>query len=60
VGDFINLKAGDVITLDKNVRNEADIYVQNRLKFKGMIGIYNNKMAVKITKSVTEGEESNG
>lgn len=59
IKDFLNLNLGDVITLDTNIKDDIYVYVQDRLKFKGVIGISNNKMAVKITEIVTE-EESYG
>jgi flagellar motor switch protein FliM len=60
VKEFINLKAGDVIQLDKNIMSEIDVFVQERCKFKGKIGIYKNKMAVKITRPVGEEDVPNG
>lgn len=60
VNDFINLKLGDVIPLDKNIRSETDIFIHNNLKFKGIVGIHHNKMAVKITRSMAEEEKHNG
>jgi len=60
IGDFVNLKLGDVIPLDKNIRSETDIYIQDNLKFKGIVGIHHKKMAVKITDTVSEEERANG
>lgn len=60
VQDFVNLKVGDVIPLDKDVKGLAEIYVKNRLKFLGCIGTYRNNMAVKITNVVAEEDENNG
>jgi flagellar motor switch protein FliM len=60
VKEFINLKPGDVIQIDKNVRSEIDVFIQNKRKFKGRIGIHQNRMAIKITGSVGEEEMPNG
>lgn len=60
IGDFVNLKLGDVIPLDKNIRSETDIYIQDNLKFKGIVGIYHKKIAVKITGTAAEEERPNG
>jgi flagellar motor switch protein FliM len=54
VGEFINLKVNDVITLNKNIRGGADIYIKDKLKCSGSIGISHNKMAIKINKLVAE------
>jgi flagellar motor switch protein FliM len=60
IGEFLNLKLGDVITLDKNIGSEVDIFVQDNLKFKGIVGVYHNKMAVKIISLAAKEEETNG
>lgn len=60
VGEFVSLKIGNVIPLDKDIRSGADIYVKDQLKFTGTIGVHHNKMAVKITKLVAEEDRING
>lgn len=60
VGEFLDLKVGDVIALDRDVHSEASLYVQEQLKFKGLVGIHNNKMALKVTRKVSEEDEPNG
>ncbi|WP_296972463.1 flagellar motor switch protein FliM [Tepidanaerobacter sp. EBM-38] len=60
VGEFINLATGDVIALNKNIRDGADIYIKDKLKFSGSIGVHHNKMAIKIQKNFGEGGEFNG
>jgi len=50
IKDFLNLAVGDVITLDKNIHDGIDIYVENKLKFSGTVGIYRKKLAVKVQK----------
>ena len=60
VGEFVNLTVGDVITLDKDIRGGTDIYIKNQLKYSGSIGIYRNKMAVKVQKMFGEGDRING
>ncbi|HHY41907.1 MAG TPA: flagellar motor switch protein FliM [Thermoanaerobacterales bacterium] len=51
IGEFINLSVGDVITLDKYISDGIDLYVEDRLKYSGTIGVYRNKMAVKVQKT---------
>lgn len=60
VQDFVNLKVGDVIPLDKNVEGLAEIYIKNRLKFLGCIGTHRNNMAIKITNVVAQEDEDYG
>jgi len=60
VGEFINLAVGDVIALDKDIRSGTDIYIKNRLKYSGVIGVYHNRMAIKVQKTLGEGDGING
>lgn len=60
VHDFLNLQRGDIVILDQMVENEFDVYVEEKLKFKGIPGAKNKRVAVKITKSLEEGDELNG
>ncbi|AEE91379.1 Flagellar motor switch protein FliM [Tepidanaerobacter acetatoxydans Re1] len=60
VGEFINLATGDVIALNKNIKDGADIFIKDKLKFSGSIGVHRNKMAIKIQKKFGEGGEFNG
>ncbi|MGB9813184.1 MAG: flagellar motor switch protein FliM [Thermovenabulum sp.] len=60
VKDFLNLEVGDVIQLDRNIKEEIDIYVKEKLKFKGVIGKKNGKVAVKVTRFAEERNENYG
>jgi flagellar motor switch protein FliM len=60
VGDFLHLAEGDVIPLNKSIEDGIDIYIKNRLKFRGAVGIQRNKLAVKITKLVAEEDTAHG
>lgn len=60
VKEFANLKIGDVITLDKNIMQEVELYVKDKLKFAGVVGIKKNHLAVKITRSLSEEGEIYG
>lgn len=55
--EFLNLRIGDVLVLDKPVEEDFDIYVEKELKFKGRPGASNKKIAIKITKSLEEGDD---
>lgn len=50
VREFIGLQIGDVITLERQVKDEISLVVGGREKFSGIIGTRNNKYAVQITK----------
>ncbi len=48
VKDFLELQAGDVITLDRRGISPIDVMVEDMKKFTGTIGTVNNRLAVKI------------
>ena len=57
VRDILNLQKGDVITLDKSIDSELEIYVGNKVKFYCYPGLKKNKVAVKITRIEKRGDE---
>ncbi|TYP59919.1 flagellar motor switch protein FliM [Thermosediminibacter litoriperuensis] len=60
VREFLDLDIGDVIQLDKRVNSEMDVYVYDKLKYKGIMGKRNGRFAVRITKVISERDEANG
>lgn len=60
VKDFLNLQVGDVITLNSKLEDDIIIFVGNQLKFIGKPGTKKNKIAVRITDFVEEGDDING
>lgn len=56
VNDICNLQKNDVIKLDDKVDGEAKIRIGSNVKFTGNIGISNNRMAIKITNVVKDGD----
>lgn len=60
VKDILNLQEGDVIKLDVDLEDKAKIRVGSNVKFLGNIGVYKNKMAVKIINVVKDGDEIGG
>ena len=56
VGDLIRLGVNDVVPVSTFVDEDLQIYVGERLKFKGRPGTVRNKMAVQLT-SVVEDRE---
>lgn len=56
VKEILELQEGDVIQLNKKVKEEVDVVVGNKLKFKGYPGVFNKSMSVKITRLVEEEE----
>lgn len=59
VKDIANLQKGDVIKLDNNKDSLAGVRIGSNIKFLGNIGVINNKMAVKITKVIKDGDDDN-
>jgi len=58
VKDIINLQKGDVIKLDTKENSGIKIRVGSNIKFIGEVGTFNNKMAVRITNVVKDGENN--
>lgn len=56
VNEIINLQIGDVIKLNNKESNEVKIRIGSNVKFMGNIGVSSNKMAIKITKVVKDGD----
>lgn len=54
---LMNLKAGDVLTLDSRTRGDLEVVVKERIKFFGQPGNVGKRRAVKIVRSVTQEEE---
>lgn len=59
VKDVTNLKVGDVILLNTEVKDEMELKVEGVTKYYGRPGVYNGKAALKITR-VFDGREKNG
>ncbi|WAM33442.1 flagellar motor switch protein FliM [Caldicellulosiruptor morganii] len=56
VREFLDLQVGDVIKLDRKKNQEIEVFVGNRLKFYGVPGRKEKRIAIKITR-VEEEEE---
>lgn len=59
VREFLNLDVGDVIQLDKRVDEEIDIFVHDILKYRGIMGKRKGRLAVKVTRVISERDEAN-
>lgn len=59
IREFLNLTAGDVITLNKPVDELLDIRIGEKLKFLGSPGSIKGKLAMQISEIVNEGAEEN-
>ncbi len=55
--DFLNLNVGDVLQLNQKVNEDIDIYVGNKLKFKGRPGQVGKSIAVQTTEVVHERDD---
>jgi flagellar motor switch protein FliM len=54
--ELMNLKPGDVISLDQDANGEFDVQVEGSRKFKGFYGINHGSVAVQVTKKIVRGE----
>jgi len=54
--DAVNLKPGDVITLNQYCTDPVNIFVEGTMKFQGYPGTYKGNQAVKITEIVQDKE----
>jgi flagellar motor switch protein FliM len=50
--EFLNLKVGDVLTLDTNPREEAMVMVEGTPKYYGYVGSYRGNRALRITRPI--------
>ncbi len=55
--EFLSLRVGDVVVLNKSVNEDFDIFIEKELKFRGRPGALNKKKAIKITESFEKGDE---
>lgn len=54
VSKMLDLEPGDVILLSKKSDRPLNIYIKNKLKYYGELGVYGVKKAVKLTYMLTE------
>jgi flagellar motor switch protein FliM len=54
VDDLMQLKQGDVISLDQDATGEFDVQIEGVPKFKSYYGIHHGSVAVQITKAITK------
>lgn len=55
LGDFLNLKSGDVIRLNESYDSPVTLQVDNKLKFYAQPGVSKGRMAVQVTEVSTQG-----
>ena len=55
--DVADLKVGDVVKLDTRVDEAAIVFVGDRPKYLGRIGLHGNKRAVEVTERILETDE---
>jgi len=52
--ELMNLKPGDVISLDQDANGEFDVQIEGVKKFKGYYGVNHGSVAVQVTKRVSK------
>ncbi len=50
IGEFLNLRVGDVITTDSRINREVQVYIKNRRKFSGRPGLVGRKRGLVVTR----------
>jgi len=54
VRNFLNLKSGDIVSLDQEVDKPLSVTVEGKTKFKGFQGSFKGHQALKISELVYE------
>ncbi len=57
VGEILELKENDTIILNKKAKRPLNVYISNKHKFFGALGILGIKKAIKITRATTEQDD---
>lgn len=57
VKELLELHVGDVIPLERNIKNDLEVVIGQRTKFLGKPGVYENRMSVQISYILEEGNE---
>lgn len=57
VKELLELSVGDVITLDRDIKQELEVLIGKRAKFLAKPGLYGNKVAVQITRVLEEEDD---
>ncbi|MGH2319153.1 flagellar motor switch protein FliM [Planococcus sp. SE5232] len=55
LGDFLNLKSGDVIRLNESYETQVTLQVDDKLKFYAQPGVSKGRMAVQVTEVLAQG-----
>jgi flagellar motor switch protein FliM len=50
IGEFLNLKIGDIVTTDHRINREVDVYVEAKRKYSGRPGLVGKKRGFVITR----------
>lgn len=49
IGEFLNLKVGDIVTTGNRISREVQVYIRNRKKFSGRPGLVGKKRGLVVT-----------
>ncbi len=58
VNDLLNMKVGDVVTLNREQHEDVEVMVDNRTKFRGKPGIRGKKLAIYVSRRSSDGDAS--
>ncbi len=54
IEELLRLEVGDVLVLNSSLEDELPIYVSDRLKYYGRLGMINDRVAAKITRTIED------
>jgi flagellar motor switch protein FliM len=57
VKELLELNIGDVVPLERSIRNDLEVVIGQRTKFLGKPGVYENRMSIQVSQIVEEGNE---
>ncbi len=57
IGEILNLRENDTVILSKKAKRPLNVYISNKHKFFGALGILGIKKAIKITRATTEQDD---
>lgn len=57
VKELLELNVGDVVQLDRSIKNDLEVVIGQRAKFLGKPGVLENRMSIQVSHIVEEGNE---
>ena len=58
VRELLGISVGDVVALERSLQDEFEVVIGHKTKFYGIPGTQGNRMAVKVTRVLSEEDEN--